>query len=153
RACARAGARIVAVSTVDGLLADQDGLDVDELLALRTVHGDRLVEHGPRPLRPREELFELECDVLVPGARPDSITSDVAKRVRCAVVVPGANVPYGPGALEVLHGRRILAVPDFVSNSGGVHLYDTVSQDEDPPTALAAIEAVVLKAAARALSA
>ena len=152
RACARAGARIVGVSTVDGLLADQDGLDVEELLALRTLHGYRFVEHGPREVRPREALFELDCDVLVPGARPDSITSTVAKRVRCAVVAPGANIPYGPGAVEVLAGRGILAVPDFVSNSGANHLYDTVSQDEEPPAALAAIEAVVRTAAARVLS-
>src|SRR5262249_51191174 len=40
RACARAGARIVGVSTVDGLLADPAGLDVDELMALRSYHGD-----------------------------------------------------------------------------------------------------------------
>ena len=151
RACARAGARIVGVSTVDGLLADQDGLDVEELLALRALHGDRFVEHGPRQVRPREALFELECDVLVPGARPDSITSTVAERVRCAVVAPGANIPYGPGAVEVLRERGILAVPDFVSNSGANHLYDTVSQEE-PAAALAAIEAVVRKAAARVLS-
>ena len=78
RACARAGARIVGVSTVGGLLADQEGLDVEELLALRALHGDWFVEHGPREVRPREALFELECDVLVPGARPDSITSTVA---------------------------------------------------------------------------
>jgi len=63
---------------VGGLLADQEGLDVEELLALRALHGDWFVEHGPREVRPREALFELECDVLVPGARPDSITSTVA---------------------------------------------------------------------------
>src|SRR2546425_1130915 len=74
RACARAGARVIGISTVDGLLADPKGLDVEELLALRERHGDRLVEYGPQPVRPREALFELDCDVLVPGARPDSIT-------------------------------------------------------------------------------
>lgn len=152
RACARAGARLVGVSTIDGLLADPDGLDVEELLALRERHGDRLVEHGPRPMRAREALFELDCDVLVPGARPDSITPDVAKRVRCSVVAPAANVPYGFGAVEVLHGRGILAVPDFLSNSGGVHLYDTVSQDDEPEAALAAIEAAVRAAVATALT-
>jgi glutamate dehydrogenase (NAD(P)+) len=152
RACARAGARIVGVSTVDGLLADPDGLDVGELFALRAHYGDRLVEHGPRPVRPREELFELGCDVLVPGARPDSITSDVARRVRCAVIAPGANIPYGPGAVKALHGRGVLALPDFVSNSGALHLYDTVGEDAEPPAALAAIEALVLDATARTLS-
>jgi glutamate dehydrogenase (NAD(P)+) len=152
RACARAGARLVGVSTVDGLL-EGDGLDVEELFELRERYGDRLVEHGRRPVRPREALFELDCDVLVPGARPDSITEDVARRVRCAVVAPGANVPYATGAVEALHGRGILAVPDFVSNSGGVHLYDTVAQVEQPEAALVAIEEIVRESVRRTLSA
>ena len=76
RQLARAGARVVGVSTIDGLLADPGGLDVDELLALRERHGDRLVEHGPGRALPREALFELDCDVLVPGARPDAITRE-----------------------------------------------------------------------------
>ena len=150
-ACARAGARIVGVSTVDGLLADPDGLDVDELFGLRERFGDGLVTHGPAPVRPREELFELDCDVLVPGARPDSITPEVAARLRCAVVAPGANVPYGPGAVEELHRRGIIAVPDFIANAGGVHLYTHVAQDGSPPEALATIEALIRDGVARTL--
>jgi len=152
RAAARAGARVVAVSTVEGLVTDAAGLDVEELIELRGERGDAFVFHTGRPVRPREELFELECDVLVPGARPDSITADVAERVRCAVVAPGANVPYGPGALEVLGRRDIVAVPDFVSNSGGVHVYESVPQDAEPEDALPVIEAAVGSAVTRVLA-
>lgn len=153
RACARSGARIVGVSTVEGLLSDPEGLDVDELLALRTRHGDRFVEHGTGRVQARDELFELDCDVLVPGARPDSITADVARRIRCAVVAPGANIPYGSGAIEILHARGIVAVPDFVANSGGVHLYATVDPDEQPGRALETIEEIVRGAVLRILGA
>jgi glutamate dehydrogenase (NAD(P)+) len=152
RACVRAGARLVGVSTVDGLLADSDGLDVDELLALRERHGDGFVEHGLRPPRPREELFRLDCDVFVPGARPDSITATVAERLSCIVVAPAANIPYGAGAIDVLHRRDIVAVPDFLANAGGVHLYDTVAQDEEPTAALAMIEAAVGESVTRTLT-
>jgi glutamate dehydrogenase (NAD(P)+) len=152
RACVRAGARLVGVSTVQGLLADSDGLDVEELLALREHHGDGFVGHGPRPPRPREELFGLDCDVLVPGARPDSITAAVAARLSCVVVAPAANIPYGAGAVEVLHRREIVAVPDFFSNAGGVHLYDTVAQDEEPAAVLATIEAAVGESVGRTLA-
>jgi glutamate dehydrogenase (NAD(P)+) len=151
-ACARAGARVVGVSTVDGLLADPNGLDIEELLTLRERHGDRFVAHGPRSVLEREALFELECDVLVPGARPESITPDVAERVSCAVVAPGANIPYSPGAVEVLHRRGILAVPDFLSSSGAVYLFDVVSPDAEAQAALASIEAAVRKAVAKALA-
>jgi glutamate dehydrogenase (NAD(P)+) len=152
RACARAGANIVAVSTVHGLLADPAGLDVSLLFELRANYGDRLVEHGTAAVRPREELFELECDVLVPGARPDSVTAELAERGRWAVVAPGANVPYAPGAVEILYRRGVIAVPDFVSNSGGVHLYESVPQDADPPQALATIEGLVRAAVERILA-
>ena len=153
RACARAGARVVAVSTVHGLLVDPSGLGVEDLLELRDRHGDRLVEHGANESRPREDLFELEVDVLVPGARPDSITAAVAERLRCAVVSPGANIPYAPGAVDVLHRRGIVAIPDFISNSGGVHLYESVEQDDEPEVALAKIERLVAGSVARTLAA
>jgi glutamate dehydrogenase (NAD(P)+) len=146
RACDRAGAKVVAVSTVHGALIDPAGLDVERLIELRTDHGDRLVEHGPEPARPREQLFELACDVLVPGARPDSITPDLARRGDWAVVAPGANVPYAAGSTEILAARGIIALPDFVSNSGGVHLYESVTQDEDPAQAVATIAGLVREA-------
>jgi glutamate dehydrogenase (NAD(P)+) len=152
RACARAGAKIVAVSTIHGALVDPAGLDFERLIELRAEHGDRLVDHGPVPARPREEIFELPCDVLVPGARPDSITLDLARRGEWAVVAPGANVPYAPGSPEILAARGIVAVPDFVSNSGGVHLYESVPQDGDPAHAVETIAELVREAVGRILA-
>jgi glutamate dehydrogenase (NAD(P)+) len=151
RACARAGARVIAVSTVYGALVDSNGLNVESLIHQRAEHGDRLVEHAATPPRPREELFDLRCDVLVPGARPDSLTAELARRGEWAVVAPGANVPYASGTLEILHGRGILAVPDFVSNSGGVHLYESVADSSDPAEALTTIEGLVRAAVERIL--
>jgi glutamate dehydrogenase (NAD(P)+) len=152
RAFSRAGARVVAVSTLAGMVADPDGLDVQRLLALRERHGDLLVEHADLAVGRPGDLFELECDVLVPGARPDSITSALAERLRCAVVAPAANAPYGRGAIEVLHARGIIAVPDFIANAGGVHLYVTVNADDTPEAALAKVQATIRDATARTLT-
>lgn len=152
RAFSRAGARVVAVSTLAGMLADPDGLDVQRLLALRERHGDLLVEHADQAVGRPGDLFELDCDVLVPGARPDSITSALAERMRCAVVAPAANAPYGRSAIEVLHARGILAVPDFIANAGGVHLYVTVNAGDKPEAALAKVEATIRDATARTLA-
>ena len=152
RAFERAGARVVGVSTVAGLVADPDGLAVEELIALRDRYGDRFVDHASTPARAREELFELECDVLVPGARPDSITPGVAQRVRCAVVAPAANAPYDAGAIEVLDRRGIIGVPDFIANAGGVHLYVSVTDEDTPDTALAMIEQKIREVVAHTLA-
>jgi glutamate dehydrogenase (NAD(P)+) len=152
-ACGRSGARVVAVSTIEGALVDPAGLDVDGLLALRARHGDAFVNHGPVPVRPREELFAVECDVLVPGARPFVITPASAGGLRCAAVVPAANIPYAPGATEALAARGILALPDFVSNAGGIHLYETPECREDPARCLASVERLVGESTRRILAA
>ena len=152
-ACVQGGASVVGVSTVEGCVADPDGFDVGVLLELRSRHGDDLVCHAAVPVRPRGELFALDCDVVVPGARPDSVTLGVVECLRCAVVCPGANVPYAVGAVEALHARGIVALPDFVANSGGVHLYESLQPGDDAPAALARIEAIVAETTVRILEA
>jgi glutamate dehydrogenase (NAD(P)+) len=154
RVCAVAGAHVVGVSTVEGALVDPDGLDVEELLSLRAEHGDAFVHHAPVAARPRAELFEVECDVLVPGARPDAITPELATRLRCAAVVPVANVPYATGAVDVLAGRGVVALPDFVTNAGGVQLYEAPEcQEDDPARCLEAVERLVGETVRRVLDA
>jgi glutamate dehydrogenase (NAD(P)+) len=143
RAFARADARVVAVSTLEGALVDPGGLDADRLVQLRDEHGDRLVHHAGPEVRPREELFEVECDVLVPGARPDAITRESARMLRCSAIVPIANIPYAEGAVDALHARAILALPDFVTNAGGVHLYEAPECRDNPAECLRAIERLI----------
>jgi glutamate dehydrogenase (NAD(P)+) len=152
RVCARAGARVVAVSTISGALIDSTGLDVDELLELRNLHGDAFVAHGTVPAQARERLFEVECDVLVPGARPDVLTPKSAPSLRCAAIVPAANAPYAPGTAEALRGRGILALPDFVSNAGGIHLYEAPECQEDSERCLAAVERLIRETTERVLA-
>ena len=92
------------------------------------------------------EIYTLSLHDALP------ITPAVAERMRAAVVSPGANIPYAGGAVEVLHRREIVAIPDFISNSGGVHLYESVEQDDEPEVALAKIEQLVGGAVQRTLA-
>jgi glutamate dehydrogenase (NAD(P)+) len=76
----------------------------------------------------------------------------VAQSARCAVIAPGANVPYAPGSVEILRDRGIVAVPDFIANSGGVHLYLSVDETAAPEAALATIEGIIRDAVTRTLT-
>jgi glutamate dehydrogenase (NAD(P)+) len=119
---AREGAVLVAVSNIHGTLEDPDGLDVHRLLALRQQHGDealRLYDDGTQ-LLPRPILFAVTADILIPGARPDSVDEELAGALPARLIVPAANIPYATGALEVLARRNVVALPDFVTNAGGV---------------------------------
>jgi glutamate dehydrogenase (NAD(P)+) len=62
----------------------------------------------------------VDCDILVPAARQDVIDARVAGTVKAKLVVEGANLPATADALQILAERKILVVPDFVANAGGI---------------------------------
>ena len=117
----RAGAQVVAVSTLAGTRYDPKGLDVERLLELRQEYGDEVVRHyrGGRLLS-RRTLFTLPVDILIPGARPDVIHAKNVERIQAKLVVPAANIPFRPSIANRLSQRGVGVVPDFVSNGGGV---------------------------------
>lgn len=131
REVTRRGGRVVALSTVVGCVAEPSGLDIERLLELRRGYGDDCVAHYGRPVVPPAQLFTAEADVIVPGARPGVISSQVAQSLASAVrvVAPAANVPYTRAGADVLRGRKIAALPDFVCNAGAVLGYRSASQD------------------------
>jgi glutamate dehydrogenase (NAD(P)+) len=120
REVTRRGGRLVAVSTIAGCVADPGGLDLDQLWEARVAHGDALVAAVGRPCLPRDALFEIDADVLVPGARVGVIDEQRAAHIAARAVVPAANVPYTAGGLTVLGSRGIAAHADFVCNAAAV---------------------------------
>ncbi|MEW6296265.1 MAG: Glu/Leu/Phe/Val dehydrogenase dimerization domain-containing protein [Thermodesulfobacteriota bacterium] len=117
----RAGARVVAISTVLGTRYDPRGLDVEHLLQLRRQYGDAAVRHYPRGrLLSRRSLFTLPVDIIVPGARPDAINEKNVEHIQAKLIVPGANIPFTVSVANRLSARGIGVVPDFVANGGGV---------------------------------
>jgi glutamate dehydrogenase (NAD(P)+) len=67
-----------------------------------------------------EELLEIDCDLLVPAAIEDQITSKNADKIRAHLIVEGANGPTQPEADHILADRGVYVVPDILANSGGV---------------------------------
>ena len=62
----------------------------------------------------------MDCDLLVPAARPDVLTVGNAELVRASVILEGANIPATGEAEQLLHKRGVLVVPDIIANAGGV---------------------------------
>ena len=115
------GAKVLAISSIDGGLYDPQGLDVDKLLALREKHGDKaILKYGRGQQIPQGKELEVEVDVLIPGATGDQITEKNMKNVKAKVVVEGANFPTVDAAQRYFHEKGILLVPDFVANAGAV---------------------------------
>jgi glutamate dehydrogenase (NAD(P)+) len=140
REVVRRGGRVVAVSTLAGCIVDVSGIDVERLLSLRGLHGDGCVARYGLPVSPTARLFDVDADVVVPGTRPGAISARVAGALAAGVrvIAPAANVPYTAAGAEVLRTRGILALPDFVCNSGAVLGYRS-APDAEPARVLAEV--------------
>ncbi len=115
------GIRVVAISTSQGAIYDEAGLDVGKLIRLRERVGNRLVKLFDRGEKiDKSRLAKLDVDIFSPCAQSYSITPDNARRVLAKIISPGANVPITSDAEPILFRRGILVIPDFVANCGGV---------------------------------
>ncbi|MFI7613918.1 Glu/Leu/Phe/Val dehydrogenase [Nonomuraea terrae] len=114
-----AGCKIVAVSDVTGAVHARGGLDVARLRAYATETGGVRGFHHADALD-RDDLLELDVDVLVPAAMESAITEVNAPRVRARLIVEGANGPTTPEADEILAAAGTTVVPDILANAGGV---------------------------------
>ncbi|GGO66366.1 Glu/Leu/Phe/Val family dehydrogenase [Nonomuraea cavernae] len=114
-----AGCTVVAVSDVSGAVHASSGLDIADLRAwVAETGGVRGYRHADA--LDRDELFELDVDLLVPAALEGVITAANAPRIRARLIVEGANGPTTPEADEILAEHGTTVVPDILANAGGV---------------------------------
>ncbi len=113
------GFKIIAMIEYDGAVYNPRGLDVAALEKHRRETGSIVGFHGSEDMDRREALF-LDCDVLLPAATENVITSENADRLRCRILCEGANGPTTPLADEILAEKKIFVIPDILANAGGV---------------------------------
>ncbi|HGO7997100.1 TPA: Glu/Leu/Phe/Val dehydrogenase [Neisseria meningitidis] len=116
----QSGAKVVAVSTVDVAIYNENGLDMEALFKEFQEKGFITNEAGYGKEITNAELLALDVDVLAPCALENQLTSENAGKVRATIVVEGANGPTTPEADVILRQNGVLVVPDILANCGGV---------------------------------
>ncbi|MBP8253161.1 MAG: Glu/Leu/Phe/Val dehydrogenase [Herpetosiphon sp.] len=115
------GCKIVAVSDVTGGYYNKRGLDIPAMIAYtkknRTLEGYKA--DGIERVN-NNELLELNCDILAPCALENQISEHNADKLKCKLLVEGANGPTTPAADDILFERGVFVVPDILANAGGV---------------------------------
>jgi glutamate dehydrogenase (NAD(P)+) len=115
----REGYKILSISDMYGAVYNDKGLDVPAVMAWlreqKRLDGFSEAEHLPN-----SEQLTLECDVLVPAATENQITSKNVDTIRARLIVEGANGPTTAAADEQLEERGVIVVPDILANAGGV---------------------------------
>jgi glutamate dehydrogenase (NAD(P)+) len=119
RFLAEKGAVLVAASDTSGTIADEDGLDLAALIALK-AEGRALHDYPRGRKLGADAVIDIACDIWVPAARPDVIHAGNVARLQTRLVAEGANIPLSAEAEQALAARGVLVLPDFIANAGGV---------------------------------
>jgi glutamate dehydrogenase (NAD(P)+) len=113
------GATMVGVSDASGALRSAAGIDPDALVR-HLAEGGRLPDFADAEAIDPDDLLEIDCDLFIPAALGGMIHNGNADRLRCRMIVEGANSPTTPAADEILADKGVLMVPDVMANAGGV---------------------------------
>jgi len=119
RLMAEAGYKIVGIDEVGGGLHNKNGLDVEALWEWRQKNGSIQGFPGAEKTTP-SELLIADCEILIPAATENQITSRNVDRVKCKILAEGANGPTTAAADEVLAEKGVFVIPDILANAGGV---------------------------------
>ncbi|MCF7923984.1 MAG: NADP-specific glutamate dehydrogenase [Candidatus Izimaplasma sp.] len=122
------GAKVVAMSDVNGYVYDKNGLDLsliakltEDLPEFSTQYKDyhQYSEYGDNPTG----IWEKPCDIALPCATQNELPLESAKALvknGCYLVCEGANMPTTLEATHYLQEKDILFAPGKAANAGGV---------------------------------
>jgi len=113
------GYKIVGIAEVDGGLYNKSGIDLDALSEYRQRNGTIHGFPGAEPHDPAHLLI-TDCDVLIPAAIENVITSQNAFKVKARILCEGANGPTTAAADDILAEKKVFVIPDILANAGGV---------------------------------
>ncbi len=115
----RQGYKIVGVSTSKSGVYNADGIDADALSLYHQEHRTLAGFPGADETT-SAELLIADCDILIPAAVENQITTRNADRVKARILCEGANGPTTADADDILSDKRVFVIPDILANSGGV---------------------------------
>jgi glutamate dehydrogenase (NAD(P)+) len=113
------GYTILGIAEFDGGLYNPSGIDVSALLRHRKQAGTITGFTGAEAVD-QHELLTRECDILIPAATENVVTSRNAADLKCRILCEGANGPTTMAADDILEEKGVFVLPDILANAGGV---------------------------------
>lgn len=126
----QAGARVIAASDSTGCVYNPKGLNIPELMHLKSLTGKVQGFPESEAMSP-DELLALDCEILVPAALENTVHGGNAATIRARIIAEAANGPLTPTADRIVEANGTFIIPDILCNAGGVTVsYFEWVQDE-----------------------
>jgi glutamate dehydrogenase (NAD(P)+) len=119
RLMSETGYKVVAISDIHGGIYNRKGLDIPDVMSYVASHKTFERYQNAEPVS-NHELLEIDCEVLLPAATENQITSHNAHRIKCKILAEGANGPTTAAADDILESKGVFVIPDILANAGGV---------------------------------
>jgi len=125
---AELGAKVVALSDVNGFIHDESGLDIEAINQLADDKGEYSLAYfkkypeakfNPNPA----QMWYVPCDIALPCATQNELHIQHAKALvenGCMLVAEGANMPTTLEATKYFLANKVLFGPGKAANAGGV---------------------------------
>jgi glutamate dehydrogenase (NAD(P)+) len=111
--------RIIAVGDSKGGIYNSKGLDIGDVLRHKKATGSVVGLKDSEAIT-NAELWELQCDILVPAALENEICAANAGAIKARMIIEGANGPTTLEADKILYDNGKFIIPDILANAGGV---------------------------------
>jgi glutamate dehydrogenase (NAD(P)+) len=116
-----AGYKIVGIADIHGGLYKEKGFDVRKVFDWVYMQKKPLPDFpgGGAKMAAQDVLFQ-PCEIAIPAAIENQITSANAHQLQARILCEGANGPTTAPADEVLEKKGTFIIPDILANAGGV---------------------------------
>ena len=113
------GFKITGLAEWDCGLYNANGIDIKKLFEYKAANGT--VKGFPEAdAADPEELMISACDILIPAATENVITTHNAASIQAKIIAEGANGPTTAAADDILQDKGVFIIPDILANAGGV---------------------------------
>ena len=113
------GYKIIGIGEYDGALFNPNGIDISELLEHK-ARTNSIHHFAGADAFDKDAILTQKCDVLIPAATENVITSLNAAQIKCRILCEGANGPTTTVADDILAEKGVFVIPDILANAGGV---------------------------------
>ena len=124
---AQLGAKVIACSDSNGVIYDENGINLDTVKRLKEVERKRIKEytsaHSSAKYIENGNIWDIACDIAMPCATQNELNAKSAETLvknGCISVTEGANMPATPEAVEIFQKAGVLFAPGKATNAGGV---------------------------------
>ena len=113
------GVRVIALSDSSGTIYNPEGLNVKNIIKIKS-EGKPVTSYKKAQNLHRDKIYEIKVDIMIPSAGSDVINQKNFKKVKAKIIAEGANLPMSENIEEYFHRQKVLVIPDFIANAGGV---------------------------------